>query len=124
MFDSVVQQMAHHVERLYIYIYSYICARASLGRKWSIARTLRSTSYDPNLIQHESGTHFMSIPDCGDEDLRGIANSQLEEAIFYKSGTSCSSNGMGKTGSDSRAALSECNIEVPLPQMLKGTVTT
>ena len=83
--SSLLRNKWHIMLNVYIYIYSFICARASLGRKWSIARTARSTSYDPNLIQHESGTHFMSTPDGDDEDLRRIANSQLEEVPYSPS---------------------------------------
>ena len=38
----------------------------------SLARTAHSTGHDTTLIQHESGTNFMSIMDCDIEDQMGI----------------------------------------------------
>ena len=43
-------------------------------------RTARSTGYEPNHVQIESGTTFMSISDGDDEDLMGFANVQLGQA--------------------------------------------
>ena len=64
----------------------------------------------------------MSIPDGGDEDLRGIANSQLEEVPSSKSlEDHVLQMARREPRAVHRAALSECNIKVPLPQMLNGT---
>ena len=80
MYKSVVQQIAHHVERQDI---SAQVHQADVkGRSGSIVKTARSTGHEPNLIQYESGTRLMSIADGDDEDLMGMDNSQLEQAPF------------------------------------------
>ena len=81
-----------------------------------LARTGRSTGYEPDLIQNESGTKCMSSAVGDDEDLIGIENSQFEQRR-----RSCSSNGT------ERPACSSPSIprytaygEVPvLPQELR-----
>ena len=50
------------------------------GQSGSIARRARSTGYEPNVIQNESGTNFMSIADGDDEDLMTVENSHLGQA--------------------------------------------
>ena len=64
----------------------------------------------------------MSTPDDDDEDLRRIAYSQLEKVPSSKSlEDHVLQVARGEPGAVHRAALSQCNIEVPMPQMLKGT---
>ena len=46
------------------------------GQSGSIARSARSTGYEPNLIQNESGTNVMSIADGDVEDPMGIGRSR------------------------------------------------
>ena len=78
MYNSIVQHIAHHFER------QVICAAsASLGRKWSvcsISSIARSTSYEPNFIQNESGANVLSVADGDDEDLMGSGSFQLGHA--------------------------------------------
>ena len=108
MFDSVVEHIAHHVERQDTFAQEHHSDGS--GQSSSVARTARSTGYDPNLIQYESGTHFMSIPDGDGEDLRRVANSQLEEV---PSSLSLEYHVLQLArvdpGAIHRAALSECN---------------
>ena len=69
---------------------------------WLNAGTARSTGHEPNLIQNELGTHFRSIADGDDEDRMDIQNfSAGTIPIFSKSRQSFSSNGTGRSGSDS-----------------------
>ena len=78
MYDAIVQHVAHRVECQDIS--AQVRHSDVSGQTGSRARTARSTSDEPNLIQNERGTTYMSIADGDDEDPMGIENSQLEQA--------------------------------------------
>ena len=70
------------------------------GQSGHSARTARSTGYEPNLIQNESGTTFVSIADGDDEYLIGIGNLPFGQAPPPKSleDHACSSKKHGGDG--------------------------
>ena len=75
MYNSVVQQVAHDVERQKI---SAQVHHSDVGGQTdSIARKSHSTGHEPNLISCESVTRIICIADGDDEDHIGIVNSQL-----------------------------------------------
>ena len=79
---SVVQQIAHHVERQN---FSWQVQHSDVSdQPGSAARTARSTGYDPNFRQNESGTMYISIADGEDEDLMRVENSSSDKIMFFK----------------------------------------
>ena len=79
MFNSVVQQIAHHVERQD----SNGQVRHSdvSGQSGSVARAARSTEYEPNLKKKMKVEQSLCPSrTVDDEDHMRIENSQLEQA--------------------------------------------
>ena len=50
----------------------------------SVVRVARSTGYDPNLFQNESGPKCLSSADGDDQDLMRKENSQVLKIMFFK----------------------------------------
>ena len=76
MFNSVEQQLARAElqDREFAHAHhSDVCDQSG-----SMTRTARSTVYEPNLIQNESGATFLSVTDGDDEDTMTVESSQLE----------------------------------------------
>ena len=80
MFDAVLQQMAHHVDRKDLS--AQVHHSDVSGQSGSIARTACSTGDVPNFVQDENGTMFMSIADGDDEDPVGIEILSSNKPIF------------------------------------------
>ena len=79
MYSSVVQlqQLAQHVERQDTS--AQVHHPDVSGQTDSVARKVRSTGHEPDSIQNQNGTKFMSIANGDDEDLTGNEKSQFEQ---------------------------------------------